>query len=192
MTRLAQAAGWPAAQRCRFLAWRGIDDEWRAEACAADRGTDGLRASGVQLAVAYRVDYELTTTPDLLTERLRLTLRDADGARRVDLRRHADGRWTANDEELPHVDGALDCDLAFSPLTNFMPAARLGTEPADHVMAWASLPDLRILRSEQRYEPIGEHRVRYIGLDHDFTAELELDEDGFVISYPGLAERVGR
>jgi hypothetical protein len=175
----------------RFLAWRGIDEEWRAEACAADLGAEGLRASGVQLAAAYRLDYELTTTPDLLTEQLHLTLRNADGIRRLDLRRHGDGTWTANGEELPHVAGALDCDLAFSPLTNFMPAARLGAEPADHVMAWASLPDLGVLRSEQRYEPMGERRVRYVGLDHDFTADLQLDEAGFVVRYPGLAERVG-
>jgi hypothetical protein len=29
-----------------------------------------------------------------------------------------------------------------------------------------------------------------VGLDHDFAADLELDEHGFVIRYPGLAERV--
>ena len=41
-------------------------------------------------------------------------------------------------------------------------------------------------RSEQRYEPLGHGRVRYVGLDHDFTAVLELDEAGFVTRYPGL------
>jgi hypothetical protein len=97
---------------------------------------------------------------------------------------------TADDHVVDAVEGALDCDLAFSPLTNFMPAARLGAEPADHVMAWVSVPDLAVLRSEQRYEPAGDGRVRYVGLDHDFTAVLELDEAGFVTRYPGLAERV--
>jgi hypothetical protein len=32
--------------------------------------------------------------------------------------------------------------------------------------------------------------VRYVGLDHEFSALLELDEAGFVTRYPGLAERV--
>ena len=46
-------------------------------------------------------------------------------------------------------------------------------------------------RSDQRYEPIGPGRVRYVSLDgDDFTAELEYDEDGLVTVYPGLAERV--
>jgi uncharacterized protein len=176
----------------RFLAWRGVDDEWRAEACTAELGADGLRATGVQLAAAYRLDYQLRTTPDLLTEQLLLELHDAGGARSLDLRRCTDGAWAAEGTPQPQVEGALDCDLAFSPLTNFMPAARLSGEPVDHVMAWVSLPDLAVLRSGQRYEPLGERRVRYVSLDDDFTAELELDEDGFVVSYPGLAERAER
>jgi uncharacterized protein len=175
-----------------FLAWRGVDDEWRAEACTAELGAAGLRASGVQLAAGYRVGYELRTTADLLTERLRLELHDADGARSLDLRRSDAGAWTADGVPQPHVEGALDCDLAFSPLTNFMPAARLGGEPVDHVMAWVSLPDLAVLRSGQRYEPLGGRRVRFVSLDDDFTAELELDEDGFVLDYPGLATRAER
>jgi hypothetical protein len=47
-----------------------------------------------------------------------------------------------------------------------MPARRLAGEPVDHVMAWVTVPDLAVLRSEQRYE------------------------DGFVMRYPRLAERV--
>ena len=57
-------------------------------------------------------------------------------------------------------------------------------------MAWVSLPDLAVTRSEQRYERIDDRRVRFVGLDDGFTAELELDEDGLVVRYPRLAERV--
>jgi hypothetical protein len=32
--------------------------------------------------------------------------------------------------------------------------------------------------------------VRYVSLDSDFRAELELDEDGLVVRYPRLAERL--
>ena len=174
----------------RFIAWRSLDDAWRAEACSADLSPEGLRASGVQLAAGYRLDYELRTTPELFTDRLLLTVRDADGARELDLRRHADGTWTANGRPITRVAGALDCDLAFSPLTNFMPAARLAGEPVDHVMAWVSVPDVAVIPSSQRYEPIDARRVRFVSLDGDFTAELELDDAGFVTRYPGLAERV--
>jgi hypothetical protein len=172
----------------RLLVWRGLE-EWLAESCEVSLDGDRLHARGVQLGAEpepYRVDYELTTGADWVTERLLVRCDE----RSLDLVRAADGSWTANGEPQPHVQGALDCDLAFSPLTNFMPARRLGGEPADHVMAWVSVPDLAVLRSEQRYERIDERHVRYIGLDSDFTADLELDEDGLVVRYPRLAERV--
>jgi uncharacterized protein len=172
-----------------FLAWRGLD-EWRTEACTVERGDHGLRAVGVQVGTRYQLDYGLETGPDLFTRRLVLTVRDAEGQRGVLLERSDDGAWTANDEPLPHVEGALDVDLALSPLTNYMPAARLGSEPAEHVMAWIDVPSLAVSRSGQRYEPIEPGRVRFVGLDDGFTAELDLDAHGFVAHYPGLAARV--
>ena len=33
-------------------------------------------------------------------------------------------------------------------------------------------------------------RVRYVGRHRSFEGELELDEDGFVVRYPGLGVRV--
>jgi uncharacterized protein len=171
-----------------LLVWRGVE-EWLAEACEVTVDGDRVHARGVQLGAEphpYRADYELTTGADWVTQ----TLYVSCAGRRLDLIRAPDGSWLANGEALPDVQGALDCDLAFSPLTNFMPARRLTGDAADHVMAWVSLPDLGVRRSEQRYERIDERRVRYIGLDSDFTADLELDEDGFVVRYPRLAERV--
>jgi hypothetical protein len=171
-----------------LLVWRGLE-EWLAEACEVTLSGDQLEARGVQLGAEphpYRADYELTTGAEWVTERLLVRC----GERSLDLRRAGDGTWTANGEPQAHVADALDCDLAFSPLTNFMPAQRLAGEPADFVMAWVSLPDLAVLRSEQRYEPIDEHHVRFIGLADGFTAELELDEAGLVVRYPRLAERV--
>jgi hypothetical protein len=59
----------------------------------------------------------------------------------------------------------------------------------DFAMAWVSLPDLKVHRSEQRYEHLEPGRVRFSD-DDGFTADLELDADGLVITYPGLARRV--
>jgi hypothetical protein len=172
----------------RQLVWRGLE-EWLAEECAAVVDGDRLLARGVQLGAEphpYRVDYELVTGVDWVTERLVA----ACGGQSLELLRSADGSWTANGEPLPELAGALDCDLAFSPLTNYMPARRLGSEPVDHLMAFVEVPSLEVHPSRQRYEPIDERHVRYVSLDSDFAAELELDEEGFVVRYPRLAELV--
>ena len=65
-------------------------------------------------------------------------------------------------------------------------------------MAWISVPDLALHVSAQRYEHLrmeaGRAVVRFTdeGMFKGFTSELELDEDGLVRVYPGLAARVGR
>ena len=104
------------------------------------------------------------------------------------------GAWTCDGEHIAALDGAVDCDLAFSPLTNVMPIRRHALHERggsrDFLMAWVSVPDLEVHASPQRYEHVRPGVVRYVALDGDFTAELELDEDGLVVRYPRLAERV--
>ena len=61
-------------------------------------------------------------------------------------------------------------------------------------MAFVTMPSLRVEASPQRYEHVRSSEtgsvVRYLSRDGDFTAELELDEDGLVEFYPRLARRV--
>ena len=151
------------------LGWRGLDAS-RLELAWAERAGDDLRARGTQLGTEpqlYELHYELV-----------------GGVLRV----RADGRSI----ELG-LEGADFFDLAASPLFNSLPIIRYdlhrGGEPRDFVMAWVSVPELEVSRSEQRYEPLAPGLVRF--RSGSFTAELELDDDGFVLRYPGLAERVG-
>ena len=172
---------------------------------------DRLRARGVQIGVEpapYRLEYELATGAALVTRRLRVSVRGAGWRRRIELTREPDGDWRCDAEaegtpsvqmgdpggSMETVRGALDCDLGLSPLTNFMPIRRErlldGGEPREFVMAWVSVPDLGVHRSEQRYEPVDGRTVRYVGRHRSFVGELTCDAEGFVLSYPGLGERV--
>jgi hypothetical protein len=82
-------------------------------------------------------------------------------------------------------------DLAFSPLFNSFPIVRdglhLGGDARDYAMALVDVPSLGVTRSEQRYEPVRPGVVRF--RSGFFEAELEVDEDGLLVRYPGLAER---
>jgi hypothetical protein len=59
-----------------------------------------------------------------------------------------------------------------------------------------SVPDLGVHPSRQRYQhlrpPAGDAPavVRYVGAHRGFEGELQLDTDGFVLTYPGLGRRV--
>ena len=161
--------------------WRGTD-EFRAESAAVELYDDGLRATGTQIGADYRVDYELDATLEgFVTNSLTVTARGEGWSRALTLRRDQMG------------DDVLDCDLALSPLTNAMPILRHGLHEqpgaASFKMAWVDVPSLTVHESAQRYEHVAPGVVRYV--DESFSAELELDVDGLVVAYPGLATRAG-
>jgi hypothetical protein len=151
---------------------------------------DGVAGHGAQIGSSpkpYRAAYEIEAYGEWVTRRLRV---EVGGVGSVDLRHDGKGTWSgvANAAEL---EGALDCDIAFSPLTNLMPVRRhrLHEQPGtvELATAWVSLPDLAVRRSDQRYEHLEPGRVRFSS--GDFTADLEVDADGIVVNYPGLARR---
>jgi hypothetical protein len=193
-----------------FLLWTGLE-EWLAESAALDLSGEGLSATGIQLGAEpapYRVDYRLEA-PGFVTRELELTA-TADGWRRHLLLRHdGSGGWNAEvdddgdvpggawDGSLPDLAEALDIDIEYSPLTNTMPILRHGFQregSGDFLMAFVTIPSLRVEAAPQRYEHVRATEdgsvVKFISLDSDFTAELELDANGLLALYPGLARRV--
>jgi len=179
----------------------------------------GLYARGHQLAVdpiAYTCRYELQTDPTWATARLDVAAEGAGWVRSVRLELAA-GRWrvTANEQGdldaaltaagharagLPGMEdpdllyGAFDVDLGGSPLTNTLPIRRLDFARAETgvahrlSVAWVLLPSLEVVKADQIYTALGPGKVRYAG--ETFSADLTIDDDGFVLDYPGLAERV--
>jgi uncharacterized protein len=176
----------------RLLVWQGLD-AWRAEATFVQIEGDRLTAHGTQLgAEPYRLDYQLRTGPQFVPESVDLSLLRGGELRRVRLVRYPGGSWTADDRPLPDLEGALDCDVLASPIFNTMPVLRhamlAGGEPHDLEMAFVTVPDLTVTRSEQRYTPLGGRRVHYAS--GDFSADIHFDTDGFVTLYEGFLERV--
>jgi len=172
-----------------------------------------LTAAGIAIGsspLGYRLDYKLETRSDYVTSGLLVVARGVGWERKLDLRRLFSGRWTARTKVRGDVDlpppggdmapfaGALDCDLALSPLTNSMPVLRHGLleggGPLELLMAWVSVPDLRVLPSRQRYRFLrksGEQSIiRYESSSRDFVADLSFDQDGLCMSYPGIGRSV--
>ena len=147
------------------LAWVG-DAAPRMEVARAERRGNQLTAVGTQLGAVYELRYRLE--PHLL---------------RLDLVGH-------RSLEVP-LDDADFFDLGWSPLFNSLPVIRhrlLESGGArDYVMRWVDVPSLEVATSEQRYEPLGNGMVRFCA--GSFTAEIQFDEQEFVVDYPGIARR---
>lgn len=148
------------------LAWMGVGAP-RMEIARAERRGRDLVAEGTQLGSSYELRYRLE--PGLLALEL-------VGERSLDV----------------DLCGADFFDLGYSPLFNSLPIIRDGLLDAGparvYVMRWVDVPSLELRRSEQRYEPLGNAVVRF--QTEGFTAEIQFDAAGFVLDYPGLAQRV--
>jgi hypothetical protein len=184
-----------------MVVWAGIDD-WRAEEARVALTAAGVRAEGTQIGVdpaLYRLTYALDAADGWVTRRLAVRLADASGAERSVLLEHdGAGAWRVDGEDVAALDGALDCDLGFSPLTNLMPLRRHGLHEragdVELLMAWVDVPSLAVIPYRQRYTHVARRRVRFASIDlHEgFTAELEVDADGLIVHYPQLARRVAQ
>jgi hypothetical protein len=146
-------------------AWIG-DGAPRMEVAHVERHGRQLTASGTQLGAVYELRYRLepkTLWLDLVGERsAEIALGEADFF-----------------------------DLGWSPLFNSLPVIRDGLlhseTPRDYLMRWVDVPSLERSESRQRYEPLGDGRVRF--RSGAFSAEIKFDGDGFVMCYPGIARR---
>jgi hypothetical protein len=109
----------------------------------------------------------------------------------------ADGRgnWTDGvGNRLAALSGCIDVDLAATPFTNTIPIRRLGLgqgEARDLKVVYVPMPGLAPAAVAQRYSCLAPGRSYcYDGLFRDFSAVLEVDEDGLVIDYPETFRRL--
>jgi hypothetical protein len=200
----------------KALLWQRTDTTGTDLALFDDRR--GLYARGVATAIdpiPYVCRYELATDETWATAHLDVSVEGAGWLRTLRLERAA-GRWRATTgergdldralvnaghaptglpgtEEPDRLHAAIDIDLGGAPLPNTLPIRRLsllGARPGTvhHLtMAWVLVPSLEVLASEQTYTVVDETTIRFD--IEGFGADLAVDKEGYVLTYPGLAER---
>ena len=177
--------------------WRN-DRDAGLDRCRFDAGPNGFRLSGTALLVRdtmpYEVRYTVMADQAWRTRSVGVHVQTPDGE---DLRlaRSSDGEggWAMGREPMPHLQGALDVDLAATPATNTLAIRRLPLAPgqaADVTVAYVPLWDLTPEPLQQRYERLAEDRYRYS--KPGFSAELVVDGEGLVLRYEGVWEAVAR
>lgn len=104
-----------------------------------------------------------------------------------------DGRWTDADEHhIPELDGILDIDIQWTPLTVSLPINRIPLEAGVEQqipVAFISLPDLVIVPMIQSFTRIDDFHVRHISPGKPGPNDLRIDEHGYVEDYPGFFSR---
>ena len=178
------------------ILWRRLDrpghESARLIESPASHELEGT-AVFVESNLPVRLDYRIRCDERWLT--CEAAVRGWIGSRRIDAEIEVvDGRWMMNGAEMSGLSGCIDVDLNFSPSTNLLPIRRLGLAIGGESLvraAWLRFPSFELEVLEQRYSRVDRHVYRYVS--GSFTAELEVNEAGFPISYAGVwvAEAAG-
>jgi uncharacterized protein len=161
------------------------------------RATDrGLEARGDVAATLegkpLNASYLVETDAAWRTRHVRV---DVEGGGTLEILSDGAGHWRrADGTKLPELDGCMDPDISMTPFTNTVAIRRLGPRvgaAADIKVAYILVPELSVRAAPQRYTRLAERLWRFDGLDIDFTADITVDEDGFVSDYLGLFRREG-
>ena len=151
-------------------------------------------AAATSVHPAFSASYDLVTDDSGGTKRLSLSVSLAERDRQLSIARDEENMWsvTGHDgQSRATFDGALDVDVVFSPFFNALPIRRTGiytrSDSISIPVVYVTLPDLVVNPATITYSSGADGiKVRSPAADTTIT----VDEDGFILDYPGLAGRI--
>lgn len=154
------------------------------------------RIVGAQCAEypAFSASYDLVTDENGVTRRLSVRTTLAAGEKHMSISRSEEGIWMVDNgtqHQRSVFGGALDVDVVLSPFFNALPIRRYGLQSgADEVevpVVYVNLLDLGVEEATLVYSSAadGIHVLSPVS-----SSSVTVDADGFVVRYPGLAERI--
>ncbi|MEZ0172009.1 putative glycolipid-binding domain-containing protein [Microvirga sp. TS319] len=177
----------------RWSAWDGSDAGLEHTDIRPADG--GLTISGVvtgrEDGTTFALHYRLRVDSAWRTKTVHL---QTTSGRTLDLESNGQGSWTENGKPRPELQGCIDVDIQATPLTNTLPIRRLewaAGQSTEICLCYIAVPELSVSARTQRYTALKPGSLyRFESLESGFTADLPVDEDGFVRDYPGLFRRL--
>ncbi|SDQ55275.1 putative glycolipid-binding domain-containing protein [Microbacterium sp. cf332] len=174
--------------RTTRISWTAVGSPETVERCTVEYSDDGIRVIGEIEGGAQQCRYAIRLDAGGIFRHANI----ASEGRELRIE-HVDGTWTVDGSPRPELAAAVDIDITATPATNALPIRRLGLsvgQCADIEVAWVQVPGLEVVLGRQRYTRVGPRAYCYESRDDDFRRTVTVDDDGFVLSYPGLFERV--
>lgn len=178
------------------LFWRRTDLRG-LERLALTVSSDGIVAESTVLCLedgGFRLDHRWRLTPGWRALSLGVERWGAGVHSRLVLVRSGDG-WLVDGTLRPDLDGAEEPDLSVTPFCNTFPIRRTPSAAGSNLTldtCYVDAAEMTVKRSRQRYDRLGPNRLRYVdlGVAAGFEADLEVDDEGLVLRYEHLFERV--
>jgi hypothetical protein len=152
-------------------------------------------AAATESHPAFSASYDLVTDETGATKRLSLTVTLAERERQLSIARDEENMWLVQDHQNQTsravYEGALDVDVIFSPFFNALPIRRTGLHEKPGTLSipvvYVRVPDLSVELQTITYSNDGKSLKLKSPVAN--TA-ITVDSNGFILDYPGLAERI--
>lgn len=177
-----------------IVVWERVD--YKSMECLQHKEEDGeltitSHITGVIDGIPFGIHYMIELDAQGKTQHFLISdLNNPDNV--IEL--YADGKDKRfdRDEAVQQLEGCIDIDISLTPFTNTLPIRRLGLEEGQRTpihVVYIRFPEFTVQKEQQYYTKLGDRRYLFEDTS-GFSAELEVDADGLVIDYPGLARRL--
>lgn len=137
----------------------------------------------------FRVDYAVKANADWETLAADVDV-VIDGKRfHVILEGDGKGSWTCDSKPSTEFQGCVDIDISLTPLTNTLPVRRLNLaidETKQFRVLYLDVLNKTVKPVVQKYTRVARNSYRFENVPNDFEAVIDVDDDGFVVTYPEL------
>lgn len=172
----------------RSYRWRGRDLS-SIEHCHVIANGRDTRIRGAVVGPDFGLFYRIRLDENGHARTLKIER--ADG-RALELFCDGGGGWSDDRAEpIAGLRGCTDVDIWPTPMTNSLPIWRGNWQPGQSqkfAMVWIDATTMAVQRNEQIYTQLDNTHFRFQSAN--FEAVLQVDEDGVVVDYPGLFERI--
>lgn len=177
----------------RNILWKGLDAD-TTENCTVDFSATGIvirsEIMGWQHGNALRVEYSIQLNKSWQVQHFSVVALINGVTSTYSLRRDENGNWwDMEDRACPQFKNCNFIDISVTPLTNSLPINALMSAVGDTALfgvVYIDLHENTLRKDTQQYTRLGQQLYLFENDGGSFTAEIEVDADGFVTFYPEL------
>jgi hypothetical protein len=148
---------------------------------------------GCKENVIFRIDYTIKTNSNWETLFCELITQFGNARQVISFQGDGKGNWITGGILAINFKGCIDVDIPFTPLTNTLPINRLKLKEQKEEnikVIYIDIMESGIRPVSQKYKRLSGQEYNYQNVPNDFEANISVDENAFVIDYPGLFRRL--
>ncbi|UTX50526.1 putative glycolipid-binding domain-containing protein [Chryseobacterium sp. MA9] len=140
----------------------------------------------------YAVDYSILINKNWIVQNFLIKSEINKVKTTLEGKRHQD-QWEINNVINPEFNDFKFIDISLTPFTNTLPINNLQLKDNSSKkidVIYIDVLNQHVRPVQQQYTKTASNKYLYENIENDFKAEISVDDEGLVISYPKLFEKI--